>query len=59
MRTHIAYLVIEAAKSILREHASGRSVDPERLDWAIRIYMANTRETEREPELVMATEKAA
>lgn len=34
-------LVISSAVRILREHAEGRSVDPERLDWAIDIALAN------------------
>jgi hypothetical protein len=28
--------ILQAAVSILREHAAGRSVDPGRLDWALR-----------------------
>lgn len=34
-------LVLQAAIKVLREHAAGRSVDPSRLDWAIRVAIPN------------------
>lgn len=52
MRTAIAELVLKAAESVLREKAAGRSVDPHRLAWAQRMYLANTPVEKRDHELV-------
>jgi hypothetical protein len=35
--TERAFLVRDMAARVLREHASGRSVAPDRLDWAIGV----------------------
>lgn len=34
------FLVADMARRVLLEHAAGRSVDPQRLDWALDIAIA-------------------
>jgi hypothetical protein len=34
-------LIVQCAIKVLHEHAAGRSVDPDRLDWAVRLALFN------------------
>lgn len=47
-------LIVQCAIKVLREHAEGRSVDPDRLDWAVNLALQNPKRIQPKP-----TEKAA
>lgn len=47
-------LVVQCAIKVLREHAAGRSVDPDRLDWAVTLALQNPQRIPAQPSTVAA-----